>query len=152
MRFPALMILISTTLLLTACGDKATSAEEFYLTTIKLPDDAVIRAEHMRSPQEMMRGMMFRDELKPDRGMLFSHGSPGKYPYWMYQVKIPLDILWLDGGRRIVEISSQTPPCPLGPATKCPQYGGKAEALFVVELASGVAAKHGLKLGDTLRF
>lgn len=36
--------------------------------------------------------------------------------------------------------------------TEVPQYEGKAEALFVVELASGMAAQHGLKLGDTLGF
>ena len=152
MRHPALLILISSALTLAACGDRATSAEEYYLTPIKFPDGAVILAEHMRTQQEVMRGMMFRDALKPDRGMLFSHGGPGKYPYWMYQVKIPLDIVWVNGGRRIVEISAQTPPCPLGPASKCPNYGGNSEALFVVELAGGVAAKHGLKLGDMLVF
>ena len=152
MRIPILPMLICGPLLLTACGDKAATAEEFYLTPIKLPDGAVIQAEHMRTQQEMMRGMMFRDELKPDRGMLFSHGSPGNFPYWMYQVKIPLDILWVNSARRIVEISALTPPCPEGPASKCPHYGGHAEALFVVELAGGVAAKHGLKLGDPLVF
>lgn len=152
MRLHALLIFISGTMLLTACGDKATSAEEFYLTPLKLPDGTTILAEHMRTPQEMMRGMMFRDELKPNRGMLFSHGAPGNYPYWMYQVKIPLDIVWLDSGRRIVEISAQTPPCDKGPASKCPHYGGNAEALFVVELAGGVAAKHRLKVGDLLIF
>ena len=152
MRLPVLPMLISSALMISACGEKATSAEEFYLTPVKLPDGTVIQAEQMRTPQEMMRGMMFRDELKPGRGMLFSHGSPGKYPYWMYQVKIPLDIIWLDQARRIVEISAHTPPCPKGPASKCPTYGGAADALFVVELASGAAAKHNLKRGDALVF
>jgi uncharacterized membrane protein (UPF0127 family) len=157
MRIPAPPILILLTFLTSVlasvgCGPKATSADEFYSTPIKLPDGSVILAEQMRTPQEMMRGMMFRDELKPDRGMLFSHGSAGKFPYWMYQVRIPLDIIWVDERRRIVEISADTPPCSAGPASKCPQYGGHADALFVVELASGVAAKHGLKLGDMLVF
>jgi uncharacterized membrane protein (UPF0127 family) len=70
----------------------------------------------------------------------------------MYQVRIPLDILWIDRAHRIVEISADTPPCPVGPASKCPKYGGNEEALFVVELAGGVAAKHGLKFGDMLVF
>ena len=152
MRPLALLTLICCSTLLTACGDRATSAEEYYLTPIKLPNGTVIQAEHMRTEQEMMRGMMFRDELKPNRGMLFSHGSIGKFPYWMYQVKIPLDIIWLDASRRIVEISANTPPCPEGPASKCPRYGGNADALFVVELAGGVAAGHGLKVGDLLVF
>jgi len=145
-------ILVLTILSATGCGEKATTAEEFYSTPVTLPDGAVIRVESMRTPQQMMRGMMFRDELKPERGMLFSHGSPGKYPYWMYQVKIPLDIVWVGSNRRIVEIAANTPPCPVGPASKCPQFGGHEDALFVVELAGGVAATHGLKLGDLLAF
>ena len=153
MRIPALFVLISTALMTSACGQKGTSAEDYYSTPVKLPDGTIILAEQMRTRQEMMRGMMFRDEMKPGRGMIFWHGSPGKYPYWMYQVKVPLDIIWIDINRRIVEISPQTPPCPVGVlASKCPQYGGNKEALFVVELAGGAAAKHGLKLGDTLGF
>ena len=147
------LILIMSALLTSSCGQKATSADEFYRIPVKLPDGGVILAEHMRTPQEMMRGMMFRDELKPDHGMLFTHGSPGSYPYWMFQVKMPLDIVWLDARRRIVEISADTPPCPDGPASKCPHYGGRAlDALYVVEVAGGVAARHGLKLGDGLVF
>jgi uncharacterized membrane protein (UPF0127 family) len=152
MRLSPSSILIVSTLLTTGCGPKATAPEDYYSAPLTLPDGAVIQVEHMRSPQEMMRGMMFRQELKPDRGMLFSHGAPGHYPYWMFQVRMPLDIVWLDATRRIVEISPNTPACPDGPASKCPHYGGNAEALFVVELAGGVAARHGLKLGDTLTF
>ena len=95
MRSTAFTILTLAMLLTTACGPKATTAEECYSTPFTLPDGAVIRVENMRNQQEMMRGMMFRDELKSDRGN--------------------------------------------GPATKRPQYGGNAEALFVVELAAGVA-------------
>ena len=138
--------------MLTACGDRATSAEEYYLSPLKLPDGSTIMVEQMSTPEQMTRGMMFRDELKPDRGLLFFHGGPGRYQYWMYQVKVPLDIIWVDAGRRIVEISAMTPPCEKGPAPKCPHYGGNADALFVVELGGGQAAKHGLKVGDLLGF
>ncbi|HEY3743666.1 MAG TPA: DUF192 domain-containing protein [Bryobacteraceae bacterium] len=153
MRILFPMFLLFSTLITTSCGPKAMTSEEYYSTPIKLPDGTVILAESMRTPQEMMRGMMFRDELKPDRGMLFSHGSPGRYPYWMYQVKIPLDIIWVGADRKIVEISANTPPCPAGlAASKCPRFGGSEDSLFVVELAGGVAAKHGLKVGDMLVF
>lgn len=99
----------------------------------------------------MMRGMMFRDSIAPDRGMLFVHGSPGKYPYWMYQVRIPLDIIWMDLSHRIVEISADTPPCKTQ-AAACPHYGGNEEAVFVLELGGGMAARYGLRVGDNLAF
>lgn len=133
----------------TGCGQRT---DEYYLSKVQLPDGALILVEQMRTPEQMTRGMMFRDELQTGRGMLFSHGQTGKFPYWMYQVKIPLDIIWLNQSRRIVEVSAQTPPCEKGPASTCPKYGGNEEALFVLELAGGVAAKHGLKAGDLLIF
>ncbi|MEK7406420.1 MAG: DUF192 domain-containing protein [Acidobacteriota bacterium] len=136
---------------LLGCGSKPVTMEEFQTRLVTLPNGQKIRAEVMTHSTDMMRGMMFRDSLAPDRGMLFVHGSPGKYPYWMHQVKIPLDIIWLDANRRIVEISANTPPC-LKKASECPNYGGNQKALFILELAGGLAAKYGLLPGDTLSF
>lgn len=121
------------------------------VVTVTLPGGQQVRAEVMSRPEDMARGMMFRDHLAPDRGMLFVHPTPGRYRYWMYQCLIPLDIVWLDAERRIVEISESTPPCK-GEAWECPYYGGNHDAQFVVELAGGMARKYGLKLGDRLSF
>ncbi len=121
------------------------------LLTVTLPDGRQIVAEVMTSSADLMRGMMFRDALAPDRGMLFVHPSPGKYSYWMFQCLIPLDIIWMDTEKRIVEVSADTPPCKTD-AKNCPSYGGHQEAQFVLELAGGMAAKYGLKTGDTIRF
>lgn len=135
-----------------ACGSRPITMEEFRARIVTLPDGKEIRAEVVAHPTEMMRGMMFRDSLAEDRGMLFIHGSEGRFAYWMYQVRIPLDIIWMDRNHRIVEISANTPPCPSSKASECPNFGGKQNALFVLELAGGVAARHGLKTGDVLNF
>jgi uncharacterized membrane protein (UPF0127 family) len=70
----------------------------------------------------------------------------------MYQVRIPLDIIWMDHDRRIVEISANTPACLSRSAHECPSYGGHEKARYVLELAGGGAALYGLKVGDTLGF
>ncbi len=132
-------------------GCSRNSATGDGLLTITLPGGQEIRAEVMTRPEDLMRGMMFRDSLAPDRGMLFVHTEPGRYSYWMFQCLIPLDIIWLDAARRIVEISADTPPCK-GEARTCPSYGGNHDAVYVLELAGGMAARHGLKEGDTIRF
>lgn len=126
-------------------------APESGLLTVTLPGGQKIFAEVMSRPEDMRRGMMFREHLAPDRGMLFVHAVPGRYRYWMYQCLIPLDILWLDSERRIVEMSLDTPPCQ-DEAWQCPYYGGNHDAQFVLELAGGMARKYGLKLGDRLAF
>lgn len=108
--------------------------------------------EVMLRPQEMMRGMMYRSSLAADRGLLFVHGRPGKYTYWMHNVRVPLDIIWMDKEHRIVEMSLHTPPCLEQDPVKCPQYGGKEDAQFVLELAGGMAEKYGLAVGQTVSF
>ena len=137
--------------LLAGCGTNSDAVDEFNTTKVTLPDGFVIRAEVMRNEVDMRRGMMFRDSVPVDRGMLFIHGSPGKHTYYMYQVKIPLDIIWLDPRNNVVEISENTPPCTTK-ASECPVYGGKHDALVVLELAGGVARKHGVKPGATIQF
>ncbi len=148
MRFAILGV---SAILLAGCGNKTVSWDEFHSRTVTLPDNKKIVAEVMTTQQEMARGMMFRDTLAENRGMLFIHAEPGRYGYWMYQVRIPLDIIWMDENRRIVEIAPNVPGCE-GPPEKCRSYGGVVRSMYVLELAGGVAAKHALKVGDTLRF
>jgi len=101
---------------------------------------------------DVMRGMMFLDSLEQNRGKMFVHASEANFPYFMYQTKIPLDIIWISRRRRIVEISVNTPPCPSKSASACPSYGGHQRALFVLEVNAGIAAKNGLKVGDAVDF
>lgn len=137
---------------LIACENKAQFMDDFTTTPITLPGGQVFKVEVMTKQQDMMRGMMFRDSLPADRGMMFVHGSPGLYQYWMYQVKVPLDILWLDLNRQVVEISANTPPCPSSSAKECPHFGGRKMAVYVLELPAGSVARFGLKEGDRVRF
>jgi hypothetical protein len=94
---------------------------------------------------------MFRDSLPEGEGMLFIHDQPGNNRYWMYQVKVPLDIIWMDISGRIVEISENTPPCTTK-AKDCPQYGGNETSMVILELPGGYGRKHGVAVGETIRF
>lgn len=133
------------------CGPPTAGPEVLGMRTIKLPGGQEISAEVEITPRDLQKGMMFRDALPRGRGMLFIHDKPGLYPYWMYQVKIPLDMIWMDPSHNIVEISADTPPCKTK-ASLCANYGGHQEAQFVLELAGGEARRLGLSLGQTLEF
>jgi uncharacterized membrane protein (UPF0127 family) len=150
-RMQHILLMMLAAMLTTACSDKET-IEDFHDRTVTLPDGAEIRAEVMTRDQDMMRGMMFRDSFPEGRGMLFIHGSPGKHHYWMYQVKVPLDIIWMDNSGRVVEMSENTPPCKAEKASECPNYGGNETSVVVLELPAGNARKHGIDVGDSIRF
>ena len=135
-----------------SCGSKTSEVEGLNATEITFPNGKTVIAETMVNSIDQMRGMMFRDSLAKDRGMLFINTKEENVKYWMYQVRIPLDIIWMDHQRRIVEISADTPACTSKSARECPGYGGHEKARYVLELAGGGAALYGLKVGDTVSF
>ena len=119
---------------------------------VTLPNGAKIQAEVALTPQEHLTGMMFRDHVPPDHGMLFVFADMQPRSFYMYQTLIPLDILWIDADRRIAYISADTPPCPAKNAAACPNYGEGVPAQYVLELGGGQAAAQGLQVGDRLSF
>jgi len=137
---------------LCGCSSKPSDVEGLNTTEITFPNGKTVIAETMVRDIDQMRGMMFRESLAKDRGMLFVHPKEGNVPYWMYQVRIPLDMIWLDQQRRIVEIAANAPACASKSSRDCPSYGGHEKARYVLELAGGGAALYGLKVGDTLSF
>ena len=94
---------------------------------------------------------MYREPLTQGRGLLFIHDKPQPYRYWMSNVTAPLDIIFMDSNRQIVEISADTPPCTSKPEA-CPVYGGHNYEQFVLELRAGEAQRLGLHKGQTLTF
>lgn len=119
------------------------------IITLIFPNGTRILAEVARTPAEKSRGLMFRNALEPCRGMLFVYETMGLYSFWMHQVRIPLDMIWMDLDQRIVEIVSNARPCDVLP---CPRYGGDEAAAFVLEVAGGMAVGNGLKVGDRVEF
>jgi uncharacterized protein len=151
MRILLVAVLVGAALL-AGCGGPSDITDEIGLTSVSFPNGARINAETMRTDIELLKGLMFRESLPGGRGMLFIHPEENIFHYWMYQTKIPLDIIWMDHDRRIVEMSLDTPPCTSKSAKECPNYGGNYKSKYVLEVNAGVAKKNGLRAGDTLIF
>lgn len=99
---------------------------------------------------ERGRGLMFRDEMAADRGMLFVHEREAPQSYWMKNTRIALDILYFDNAKRLVSQQRDVPPCSLG--DRCPPYPSNAPARYVLELNAGEAARLKLADGAALKF
>ena len=136
---------------LAGCGYSTDATTLLTTEDVQLPDGAHIRAEVKRTGSEKARGMMYRGSLPRDQGMLFLNARPERAAYWMANCRFALDIIWMDEGRRVVEISADTPPCPSG-GNDCPSFGGHKPAQYVLELNGGEARKHGLRVGSSLNF
>lgn len=137
---------------LAACSDPNTVKLEDYNTRdVTLPGGEAIHAEVVSTQAQVEKGLMFRTSLAPDRGMLFLFSKEGPQTFWMYQTLIPLDIIWMDSNKRMVEIVTGAPPCRTE-AAQCPNFGGNAPSLFVLEVPAGSVARYHLKVGDVIRF
>jgi uncharacterized protein len=123
--------------------------EDLRTREVILPGGHVIRAESAVDTRDMMRGLMFRNSLAKDHGMLFVHPVSGHYSYWMYQTYIPLDMIWMDENRKIVEIVESAPPCKTA-ASKCAHFGGNETARFVLELNGGESRRYGIQVGEMI--
>ena len=146
MRYAVLVLLAA----LASC-EKPPNPDDFNLRDLTLPGGRIIKVQPRIGTADLRQGMIYRTSLAPDHGMLFVHSKPDNYPYWMYHVMIPLDIIWIDSDKRIVEMVINAQPCKLTP-DKCPQYLSAKPAHYVLELAGGMAKKYNLAIGSQLEW
>ena len=103
-----------------------------------------INLEVARSSQEQAMGLMYRPALPDDRGMLFPMTPARPVTFWMKNVPVALDMVFLYQGK-VKAIASSVPPCD---TPECPVYGPQGDVDNVLELRSGRAMELGIKVGD----
>jgi len=137
---------------LAAAGCGGVSQEELNFTVVTLPNGTKIKAEPVYRTLEITRGLMFRDSLPKDQGMLFLHPKMDKYQYWTHNLKFPVDIVWMDEQHKVVEVYPNAPPCTEKSARACTTYGGRHMARYVLEMNANVAVPNGIREGVYLQF
>lgn len=98
---------------------------------------------------EISRGLMFREHLDSDKGMLFIYKSEGDRYFWMENTLIPLDMVWINSSREVVFISRNVQPCL---TIQCPLINPGQKVQYVLELNGGTSDAVGLSIGDKITF
>jgi len=94
------------------------------------------------------RGLMFRNSLAPEEGMLFAFDKDVLCSMWMKNMRFPLDMLWIDQNKKIVHIRKNVPTC----TSSCEIITPPVSARYVIEVNAGFADKHQIKIADTVIF
>ncbi len=94
---------------------------------------------------------MFRESLSKDHGMLFVFPRERKLTFWMKNTLIPLDIVFINSSRRIVDIDRAYPE-PGVPEEELERYRSDSPARFAVELNQNFTRKNGIDEGDRVVF
>jgi uncharacterized membrane protein (UPF0127 family) len=143
-------------LILAACGASQSSTPPPPPPTaaasgprVVFPDGTAVSVEVAADDALRQQGLMYRDRLPETSGMIFLFTQNAEYPFWMKNTLIPLDMIWIDRDRKIAHIAANVQPCKADP---CPSVPPNAISRYVLEVAAGVAAKHHLAAGQTLRF
>lgn len=98
--------------------------------------------EVMRTRDQLERGLMYRRQMAPDRGMLFDFGSPQPVSMWMRNTYLPLDMVFIAADGRVVSVKQDAEPL----SEAIIPSGG--DVLGVLEVNAGTAARIGVKPGD----
>ena len=109
-------------------------------------DNNCILLELAKTKEELSNGLMFREKLDENAGMLFDYGSPKYVNIWMLNTLIPLDIIFINNGI-ILKIIEHAQPCK---ALPCKIYNSEYPVNKVLEINSGKSKKMNLKIGQKL--
>lgn len=101
--------------------------------------------EVARTITQRARGLMFRESMPPDAGMLFVYPDEQQIRMWMKNTLIPLDMVFVGGDGRILDIAENTEPL----SETVIASSGPARA--VIELNGGTARRLGIRSGDRVR-
>ncbi len=115
--------------------------------TAILPDGWAVQLKLATTPEEQERGLMFVENLPDDRGMLFIYEADGIRTFWMRNCRISLDLIWVSDNGSVVDITPNAPPCPGDP---CRTFSPIRPARYTLEVRSGLAAEHGIRIGDQI--
>ncbi|NGZ60670.1 MAG: ACR family protein [Nitrospira sp. LK265] len=133
-------------------GMPTTNASDGGLIHIQTPSGLTIHAEIADTPLKRTVGLMYRDHLKKDHGMLFFFSQPQAWSFWMKNTKIALDLIWLDAKKRVTHIERNVPIC-TKTDDSCPQYRPNSDdAMYVLEIAGGTVDRYRIEKGTTLLF
>ncbi len=100
--------------------------------------------ELVTTSKEKEMGLMFRESLDSNKGMLFIFEQPGIYSFWMKNTLVPLDIIWISEDFKVVFISENTQPCL---EKECVLVEPNRQAKYVLEVKGGTSARIGLRVG-----
>lgn len=137
-------------LVLAACATPKPPPAPQSLTRPALPvvelriRDARIFAEVAATPEERNLGLMFRESLAPDSGMLFVFENERPARFWMKNTLIPLSIAYISSAGVVVNL------CDMQPGDTITRYPSAGPVRYALEANAGWFVQHGIKPGDTV--
>jgi uncharacterized membrane protein (UPF0127 family) len=104
-----------------------------------------ISIEVARTPRELAQGLMFRDQLSDNAGMIFCLLQEERASFWMKNVKIPLSVAYMDRNGVILDILD------MKPFDESPVWSRSNRVLYALEMNQGWFQLNKVKVGDQIK-
>ncbi len=135
--------LLALTLILYSCS-KPSNVANNKIHEIKINGKS-IHAEVVSTQRERMLGLMFREKLDKDHGMLFIYPQEQYLSFWMKNTKIPLSIAFINSNGKITQIEAMSPYSLI-------DHVSKEKGKYALEMEEGWFRKNGIKVGSKVNF
>lgn len=112
---------------------------------------ATITYETAVSNAEKRKGLMFRKNLREDHGMIFVYDEAENRTFWMKNTFIPLDIIFLDSNKTIINIEKAYPELN-ATESELEQYHSEAPTQYVIEVNQNFTDRNKIRKGDRVEF
>jgi uncharacterized protein len=142
-------LIIAVLAIITLIMNQQTSDEVLKIKTQAKTYDIYIQVADTK--EERASGLMGQKSLDEFDGMLFIFDNELIPAFWMKNMQIPLDMVFIGADKKIKHIISSVPPCAVG-ESECVQYTSPIPVKYVLELNAGFAEKYGVKTGDETMF
>jgi hypothetical protein len=108
-----------------------------------------IEVELAQTIVQQAKGLMYRESLAENAGMLFIFSGENPKTFWMKNTKIPLDLIFISADKKVAEIKENFEPCR---EASCPAYQSQAAVKYVLEVNAGFVSKNNIQINDALNF
>lgn len=112
-------------------------------------DSQELSVELAATSEEKAQGLSGRSGIGSD-GMLFPMNPPHVAVFWMKDMRFPIDMLWIKGGKVTGFVENAQAPAPVTPDEKLPTYSSKTPVDYILEVPAGYVKQYGIHVGTTL--
>lgn len=157
-KFVSQTLLLAGFILFLACGEEKSKEiktvtldfqKEGDLSIFRADTDSLLTAldiEIAESEFETQTGLMYRETMEDQQGMLFIFPNEGMHSFYMKNTRIPLDILFIDDNFSIASIRANAQPLDES------SLSSRVPVRYVLEINAGLVGRYGIQVGDSISF
>lgn len=143
-------LLIAMAILLMSLSVILSGEKETEHILVTFPNGRQLEGEVANTPEKLLFGLAFRESLPAGSALLMIFDESGPHRVWTKQYRMPVDMIWVDESKHIVDVMEGLSPCE---ADSCPRYGSPSTAArYILQTRAGFVKDASVALGMELKF